>query len=51
MSNEGVKCNVEECLYHASHDKCSLPTIMVTHEHTTSEGVAIPHFCKSYEKK
>ncbi len=51
MANSGVKCNVCECMHNANGCDCSLSCIEVTHEKTTSDGVAVPHFCKSYEVK
>ncbi len=51
MTNNGVKCNVCECMYHKEENKCSLDTIQVSHEKTSADSIAIPHFCKSYEKK
>ena len=52
MKNSGVKCNVCECTHNNSNDNsCTLSCIEVTHEKTTSEGVSVPHFCKSYEIK
>lgn len=49
--NCGVCCNVHECMHHAGKDKCELGTIEVTNEKTGADSVAVPHFCKSYEKK
>ena len=49
MTNLGVKCNVCECMHNSEGSDCALPCIEVTHEKKTSEGVAIPHFCKSYD--
>ncbi len=51
MHNEGVKCSVNECEYHVDCDKCSLNKIEVSHEKTSADAIAIPHFCKSYQKK
>lgn len=51
MENCGVMCNVCECMHHVSGDKCQLDKIEVTNEKTSAESIAIPHFCKSYEKK
>lgn len=51
MTNSGVSCNVNECMYHAEENKCSLDKIQVCHEKTSADAIAIPHFCKSYEKK
>ena len=51
MHNEGVTCSVNECEYHVECDKCRLDKIEVTHEKTSSDSMAIPHFCKSYKKK
>lgn len=51
MTNSGVSCNVNECMYHAKENKCSLDKIQVSHEKTSADAIAIPHFCKSYEKK
>lgn len=51
MGNQGVKCNVRECIHHESDCKCRLDTIEVTHEKTGANAVATPHFCKSYEEK
>ena len=51
MHNEGVKCSVSECQYHVDCDKCSLDKIEVSHEKTSADAIAIPHFCKSYSKK
>ena len=51
MANSGVKCNVCECMHNNDGMDCALLCIEVTHEKTTSEGVAVPHFCKSYEAK
>ena len=51
MHNEGVKCTVNECVYHVECDKCKLQKIEVTHEKTGSDSMSVPHFCKSYQKK
>ncbi len=51
MENNGVNCNVCECMYHAEGNKCRLDKIEVSHEKTSADSIAIPHFCKSYEKK
>lgn len=51
MENAGVKCNVCECMYHSEGNKCRLDTIEVSHEKVGADPIAIPHFCKSYEKK
>ncbi len=51
MENNGVCCNVCECMYHAEGNKCRLDKIEVSHEKTGADSIAIPHFCKSYEKK
>ena len=51
MTNNGVCCNVNECMYHKEDDKCTLDKIQVSHEKTSADSIAIPHFCKSYEKK
>lgn len=51
MENRGVYCNVNECMYHAGENKCSLDKIEVSHEKTSADSISIPHFCKSYEKK
>ncbi len=51
MENAGVRCSVTECMYHAEGNKCRLDKIDVSHERTGADGVSIPHFCKSYEKK
>ena len=51
MENGGVLCNVNECMYHVEGNKCKLDKIEVSHEKTSADSIAIPHFCKSYEKK
>ncbi len=51
MENKGVKCTVSECEYHCGCDKCNLEKIEVTHEKTSADSMATPHFCKSYRKK
>lgn len=51
MDNTGVSCNVCECVHNVEANKCDLAKIEVTHEKTTAEAVAVPHFCKSYQKK
>ncbi len=51
MCNKGVKCTVCECEHYAESDKCNLETIEVTHERTSVDAIAIPHFCKSYKKR
>ncbi len=51
MTNSGVLCNVNECMYHKEDNKCSLDKIQVSHEKTSADSISIPHFCKSYEKK
>lgn len=51
MENNGVSCNVNECMYHAEGNKCRLDRIEVSHDKTSAEVISIPHFCKSYEKK
>ncbi len=51
MENCGVLCNVCECMYHSEGNKCRLDKIEVSHEKTGPDSIAIPHFCKSYEKK
>lgn len=51
MTNNGVSCNVCECMYHKAENECSLDKIQVSHEKTSADSIAIPHFCKSYEKK
>ncbi len=51
MNNEGVKCNVTECEYHVDCCGCRLEKIEVTHEKTSADAIAVPHFCKSYQKK
>lgn len=51
MKNQGVKCNVCECVHNEENYICNLTTIEVTHEKTGADAVATPHFCKSYTKK
>ncbi|MGN0447313.1 MAG: DUF1540 domain-containing protein [Acutalibacteraceae bacterium] len=51
MHNEGVMCTVCECEHYADCNKCKLQKIEVTHEKTSADSMAIPHFCKSYRKK
>lgn len=51
MTNCGVLCNVNECMYHKEDNKCSLDKIEVSHEKTSAESISIPHFCKSYKEK
>ena len=51
MHNEGVTCSVNECEYHVECNKCRLEKIEVTHEKTSADSMAVPHFCKSYKKK
>lgn len=51
MENVGVKCDVAECIYNCCNNKCSLEKIEVTHMKTGPDSMAVPHFCKSYEKK
>lgn len=51
MTNEGVKCSVTECQWHVECDKCKLEKIEVTHEKTGADSIAVPHFCKSYQKR
>lgn len=51
MHNEGVTCSVNECEYHVDCNKCRLEKIEVTHEKTSPDSMAVPHFCKSYKKK
>lgn len=51
MENIGVKCDVAECMYNCQNNKCSLEKIEVTHMKTSPDSMAVPHFCKSYEKK
>ena len=51
MTNNGVCCNVNECMYHVEGNKCNLDKIEVSHEKSSADSIAIPHFCKSYEKK
>ncbi|MBR5826608.1 MAG: DUF1540 domain-containing protein [Clostridia bacterium] len=51
MENTGVKCSVNECEYHVGCDKCRLDKIEVTHEKTSPDSMAVPHFCKSYKHK
>ena len=51
MHNEGVKCSVTECQNHVDCEGCSLEKIEVSHEKTSADAFAIPHFCKSYQKK
>ncbi len=51
MANEGVKCTVTECQWHEGCDKCNLERIEVTHEKTSADSMAVPHFCKSYQKR
>lgn len=51
MENSGVYCNVTECTHNVSSSKCDLAKIEITHEKTSADAVATPHFCKSYEKK
>ncbi len=51
MENTGVKCNVCECAHNTECNKCNLPTIEVTHEKTSADAIANPHFCKSFEQK
>ena len=51
MENNGVCCNVCECTHNTECNKCDLSQIEVTHEKTGENAIAVPHFCKSYEKK
>ena len=51
MENTGVKCDVCECVHNVSCCKCDLGTIEVTHQKTSADAVATPHFCKSYQMK
>ena len=51
MMNSGVKCNVCECMHNKEGTDCDLVCIQISHEKTTPNGVAVPHFCKSYEVK
>ena len=51
MHNEGVTCSVNECENHVECNKCRLEKIEVTHEKTSADSMAVPHFCKSYKKK
>ncbi len=51
MENIGVNCNVSECMHYCCNDKCSLAKIQITHEKSSGDVVATPHFCKSYQCK
>lgn len=51
MENQGVKCDVTECVYNANHNKCEKDVIEVTNMKTSANSIDIPHFCKSYTKK
>lgn len=51
MENNGIKCDVCECVHNTTSCKCDLCTVEITHMKTSAEGVAIPHFCKSYQQK
>lgn len=51
MANQGVNCNVCECMHNEMGNKCKLLCIEVTHEKTGADAVATPHFCKSYTMK
>ncbi len=51
MENIGVKCDVCECLHNEGCNRCTLSTIEVTHEQTSANAVATPHFCKSFTQK
>ncbi len=47
-----VKCNVCECVHNnCDANGCNLSLIEITHEQTTDDVVATPHFCKSFCKK
>ncbi len=50
MENNGVKCDVCECVHNCSCEKCDLGKIEITHN-TTKNAVDTPHFCKSFEEK
>lgn len=51
MENAGVKCDVCECVHYCDCCRCGLSSIEVTHQKTSTDAVATPHFCKSFEKK
>ena len=51
MTNNGVKCDVCECVHNCECNQCSLQTIEVTHQTGEQNAVSTPHFCKSYQKK
>lgn len=52
MANLGVKCNVCECSHNDSAmNACKLACVEITHEKTSADAVATPHFCKSYAMK
>lgn len=51
MTNQGVCCNVCECVHYSDSNKCKLEKVDITHQKTGDDVVATPHFCKSYEEK
>ncbi len=53
MNNQGVNCDVCDCIHHNGGNNCNLPTIEVTNQGgmSATNGVGNPHFCKNYQKK
>ena len=51
MENQGVRCDVSECMYNAQCSKCTLDKIEVTHQKTGENAINTPHFCKSFTEK
>ena len=51
MENQGVRCDVSECMYNAQCSKSTLDKIEVTHQKTGENAINTPHFCKSFTDK
>ncbi len=52
MENEGVTCDVCECLHNVGSNKCDLTQIKVTEQCANcDQSISTPHFCQSFEEK
>lgn len=52
MENVGVICDVCACRHNVAGCKCNLSEIKVTEKTSTpTNGVEVPHYCKSYEAR
>ena len=52
MENQGVICDVAQCVHNVNCEKCDLACIQVTeHAAAGEQKVDTPHFCKNYQCK